>query len=616
MYRIFLLALIAMSSLSLNAQDYRWQQAVDYVMDIDMDAENHQFDGTQKITYTNNSPDALDKVYYHLYFNAFQPGSMMDMRSLNIADPDRRVGSRISKLSKEEIGYHNIHWIKQDGKEVDFTVKGTVMEVRMNKPIAPNSSTVLEMEFDSQVPLQVRRSGRDSSEGVDFTMTQWYPKLAEYDFQGWHAYPYIGREFHSIWGDFDVTITIDSDYILGGTGVIQNPNEVGGGYQSAPLSSKKSSKKTSWHFVAEDVIDFAWAADPDYTLESIQVPDGPLVYFLYIKSNKTVENWTLLKEKYTIPMFKFMNDNFGDYPSPVYSFIQGGDGGMEYPMCTMITGERGLESLVGVAVHELVHSWFQANLASNESLYAWMDEGFTSYASSETMNVIMDRNVQNPHLGSIRRITGYMTSDMAESGMQHSDHFSSNGAYGVTAYTKGALLLAQLRYIMGDDVFQEGMKNYYDQWIGRHPEPNDFIRVMEKTSGMNLAWFQRLWINTNKTTDYGVKNVLAADKRKTTKVNLVNKGEIPMPTEVTVTFKNGKQRLYYIPLSTMWGQKSFPEDMDVVVLEDWDWTNPNYAFTIDSDIKKIKNVEVDKYQWTVDLDRSNDGWKGKELVDN
>jgi hypothetical protein len=170
------------SAFAQNNNSY-WQQEVDYKMNVQMDVKTFQYKGTQELKYTNNSPDTLNKVFYHLYFNAFQPGSEMDVRSRTIADPDSRVKDRISKLSPSEIGYIKPTMFMQDNTTAKYTIKGTVMEVILNKPILPGESTVFNMEWDAQVPLQIRRSGRNSSEGVALTMTQWYPKLAEYDFE-------------------------------------------------------------------------------------------------------------------------------------------------------------------------------------------------------------------------------------------------------------------------------------------------------------------------------------------------------------------------------------------------------------------------------------------------
>ena len=208
-----------------------WQQHVDYSMDVNVDVEKYQYSGTQKLVYTNNSPDVLSRVYYHLFFNAFQPGSEMDMRLQSVADPDGRMmadgKSRIASLSPEEMGYLRVNSLTQDNQAVSFVEEGTILVVELNKPIPPGGKTTFEMTFNGQIPLQIRRSGRNSSEGVALSMSQWYPKLAEYDFEGWHADPYIAREFHGVWGDFDVKLTLDKKYVVGGTGYLQNPEEVG-----------------------------------------------------------------------------------------------------------------------------------------------------------------------------------------------------------------------------------------------------------------------------------------------------------------------------------------------------------------------------------------------------
>ncbi|MCE2994774.1 MAG: M1 family peptidase, partial [Flammeovirgaceae bacterium] len=163
---------------TLLAQRDYWQQRVDYTMDIQFNSTNHRFTGTQKLVYTNNSPDTLAKVYYHLYFNAFQPGSMMDVRSRNLPDPDRRVMDRISKLKEDEIGYQHVVSLKQDGKDVSYKVNGTVLEVTLAKPILPKTKATFDLQFEAQVPVQIRRSGRNNREGISYSMTQWYPKMA------------------------------------------------------------------------------------------------------------------------------------------------------------------------------------------------------------------------------------------------------------------------------------------------------------------------------------------------------------------------------------------------------------------------------------------------------
>jgi hypothetical protein len=261
-----------------------WQQHVDYTMDINIDVKTFQYGGSQQLIYTNNSPDDLEVVFYHLFYNAFQPGSEMDVRSMTIGDADSRVGDRISKLQKEDIGFLNVVRLTQNGEQVKHTVVGTVLEVELKTPIISGESAVFEMEFQGQVPPVIRRAGKNSNEGVALSMAQWYPKMAEYDFEGWHADPYISREFHGVWGNFDVKLTLDKNYTVGGTGYLQNPTEVGHGY--GEKETKEKSDVLTWHFVAPNVHDFTWAADPNFVHDTLQVPDGPLLHFLYKKSLK------------------------------------------------------------------------------------------------------------------------------------------------------------------------------------------------------------------------------------------------------------------------------------------------------------------------------------------
>ncbi|MBL7856545.1 MAG: M1 family metallopeptidase [Cyclobacteriaceae bacterium] len=586
---------------SLHAQDYRWQQRAEYVMDVRLDVKTHKISGNQKLTYYNNSKDTLRKVYYHLFFNAFQPGSMMDVRSRNIADPDPRVGSRILKLKDDEIGYQHIQNLKQDGKDVSYKVDGTILEVILAKPILPNTKTVLEMKYETQVPIQIRRSGRNSSEGIAYSMTQWYPKVAEYDFQGWHAYQYVAREFHGVWGDFDVKITLDPSYIIGGTGRLQNPEKIGHGYEKSGTPVKKQSGELTWHFIAKNVTDFAWAADPDYTHDIVQVPDGPELHFFYQKGDKTTENWKKLQQA-GIRHFEFMNKTFGKYPYDTYSIIQGGDGGMEYPMCTLITGERSFGSLAGVMAHEVSHSWYQGVLASNEALYAWLDEGYTDFASSESIASMF--NEKNPHADSYGGYFALVKSGLQEPISQHSDHYTTNRAYGIAAYSMGTIFLHQLKYIIGEELFYKGMRQYYNTWKFKHPEPIDFIRVMEKVSGQQLKWYLNYWVNTTKRIDYGIQTVI--ENENATFATLERKGEFPMPIDLVVTYKDGTKELFYIAMNETLGGKPVEDtSMTRNELEAWPWVNPTYVVKINRKASEIATLEIDPSMRMADIDRKN-----------
>lgn len=604
LHLLILVLLLGLSIQSFAQSDAYWQQRAEYTMEIDMDVKKHQLSGKQTLVYYNNSPETLDQVFYHLYFNAFQPGSMMDTRSRLISDPDRRVQDRISKLSPEEIGYQKIKTLTQDGAAVSFKEVGTILEVKLARPIAPGSKTVFEMEFEAQVPVQIRRSGRNNSEGVDYSMAQWYPKMCEFDYQGWHANPYIGREFHGVWGDFDVTINIDKDYVVAATGYLQNPEQIGYGYETKGQKVKRpKGKKLPWHFKADNVHDFVWAADPDYIQETAQVPDGPLLRFFYLKGDeKRTENWKKLPQ-YTIDAFQKMNENFGVYPYDSYSVIQGGDGGMEYPMATLILGDGSFGGLVGVTVHELIHSWYQGVIATNESLYAWMDEGFNTFAGGYI------RGGDNPYVNTYKSYFRIVERGIEEPLRTHADHFEYNSAYSMAAYSKGCIFLAQLGYVIGDDVLMKGMKTYFDTWKFKHPNDNDLIRIMEKASGLELDWYKEYFVNTTYTIDYGIKDVKEVEGK--TQISLERIGRMPMPVEVVVSYSDGSQEMHYIPLQIMRGEKK-TQSMKTILHDDWGWVYPSYTLDIGKPISSITKIEIDPSQRMADVDRANNVFTPKK----
>jgi len=569
-----------------------WQQHVDYTMDIDVNG--YQYNGKQKLVYTNNSPDDLNKVFYHLYFNAFQPGSQMDVRSLNIKDPDRRVRDRISKLKPNEIGYIKVNSLKQDGVAVSHETVGTILEVTLNKPIKSGESVTFDMLFDAQVPVQIRRSGRNNAEGVALSMTQWYPKMAEYDFQGWHTPPYIAREFHGVWGDFDVTLHIDKNYVVGGTGYLQNPQEVGHNYEDKSKELKlPKGEKLTWHFKAPNVHDFSWAADPEYNHDMITTNSGIDLHFFYKKTMeaKYLKNWKDLQPK-TAELMDFFSENVGMYPYKQYSVIQGGDGGMEYAMSTLITGQRNFGSLFGVTAHEMAHTWFQFLLASNESLHPWMDEGFTSYISSKASNKILERNRENPHAGSYRGYRTIVNRGYEESISTHADRYNTNWAYSTGSYSKGAIFLAQLEYVIGVENVAKGLKKYFNDFSFKHPTPNDIKRSMEKVSGIHLDWYLNEWTQTTHTIDYGVKSV----DGKT--ITLERIGQMPMPIDLEVEYTDGSKESFNIPLRMMRGVKP----TSATILKDWGWAFPTYTFDVSKD---VKSVVIDKSGLMADIKLEN-----------
>ena len=617
MKKIFLIAIISLSYGSLLAQSSGyWQQQVDYKMDVVMNVKNYQYKGKQELVYTNNSPDTLKRVFYHLYNNAFQPGSEMDARLQTIKDPDARMvtkmkESRIKTLKPQEIGYLNISNFKQDGVVANAKTVGTILEVTLAKPILPNSKTTFTLDFDGQVPVQIRRSGRNNVEGIELSMAQWYPKIAEFDFEGWHADPYIAREFHGVWGNFDVKITIDKEYILGGSGYLQNKNEIGYGYQDAGIKVvlPKNSKTLTWHFYAPMVHDFAWAADKNYLHDVIKGPNDVDLHFLYKNNANIIDNWKALQPLMVKTMDLF-NKTVGDYPYKQYSFIQGGDGGMEYAMCTLMLGNGTLKGLLQTAPHELGHSWFQHILASNESKHPWMDEGFTSYLEDLALNDITDKKVENPFESAYKSYYKLVESGKEQPQTTHGDRYDENRPYSVSSYSKGEIFLAQLEYVIGKENVLKTLKKYFQDFKFKHPTPNDIKRTAERVSGANLDWYLTDWTQTTNTIDYGIKEV--KEDGNSSKINLERIGRMPMPIDILVEYTDGTKESYYIPLRMMSFEKENPNPaIKRTVLRDWTWAYPTYEFSISKNKTAIKKITIDPSGLMADVKQSDNSYEIK-----
>ena len=621
----FLALLTMFISVQLFAQPERWQQQINYKIDAALDVQKNTIKGSEEILYMNNSTDTLRKVYFHMYWNAFQPNSNMDARSRELGkntftsrrgdevkDWDMRVRDRIQNLKPEEYGIQKVNTITINGKAQQLIEHETILEVVLTQPILPKSSVKMNLNFEAQVPLQIRRSGRDNKEGVRYSMSQWYPKMVEYDYQGWNTNPYIAREFYGVWGNYDVTLRADKNYMIGGTGTLQNA--------TAPLD--KEGRKV-WNFKGNNIHDFVWFADNNFKHLSKEVRKGLTLHVYYkAKDAKADSAWAnvLWAAEKVLP---FMEQKMGAYPYPQYSFIQGGDGGMEYAMATLLVGPG-----LGTAFHEWIHSWYQHILGTNESLFAWMDEGFTSYGE-EMVSHYYETNfaTQSPYISEAAKkqilvnlerqskllpavqygnYSGYIA--LAKSGYEepmstHADHFNTNYAYSSAAYSKGGTFLGVLGYMMGEAKRDQLMLNYYNTWKFKHPNANDFIRVAEKTSGLQLQWLKEYWVNSTKTIDYGLNDIQVSGQAALISIQRV--GKFPMPVEVVVTYKDGTSELHYIPLDLMLGSKQQEGAIKQINHPEWKWTHPTYTFESTQPLSAIKSIEIDPSQRMPDINRSN-----------
>ena len=617
------IAILAIVS-NVAAQADRWQQHIDYKINAALNVQTNIVKGTENIVYTNNSPDTLRKIYFHMYWNAFQPNSVMDLRSRELGkttftsrrgtqmqDWDPRVRDRIQQLKPEEIGYQRISQITIAGKAQQLIYHETILEVVLTQAILPKSSVSLSLNFEAQVPKQIRRSGRDNAEGVRFSMSQWYPKMVEYDYQGWNTNPYIAREFYGVWGNYDVNLTLDKNYMVAATGVLQNPT----------AAADASGNKT-WNFKGSNIHDFVWAADDHFKHLSKEVRKGLTLHVYYKEKDAQADSaWAnvLWAAEKVLP---YMEKKFGAYPYPQYSFIQGGDGGMEYAMATLLKGPS-----LGTAFHEWMHSWYQHILGTNESLFPWMDEGFTSFGE-EAISYWYEENhaTNSPYLsekakaqlkaaheaaktqlplvqaGNYAGYYGLVKSGFEEPMSTHSDHYNTNMAYSSAAYSKGGTFLGVLGYIISDSLRDKTLLNYYNTWKFKHPNANDFTRVAEKTSGIQLQWFKEYWVNSTKTVDYGLNDIQAGEKGAILSIQRV--GKMPMPVEVYVTYKDGSSETHYMPLDLMLSGKK-AEAANWITHAEWKWTAPTYSFELSKPISQLKSIEIDPSQRMPDVNRTN-----------
>lgn len=622
MRRLSLLFLLFSGAAFTQPADY-WQQHVAYRIEATLIDSIHSLDGKLSVSYTNNSPDTLREVYFHLYANAFRPGSMMHERAQ--AQEDYGFAAKFERYKQSDWGGYNIKAVRA-GAPASFDVTGTIMKVRLNEPLLPKQSQTIEVDFFEQIPKQTRRSGWMNDHGIKYSMSQWYPKVAEYDREGWHYQEYIAREFYGVWGEFDVKLTVPGNYCVGATGQCQNPDEVGWGYDSIshgirkgffyPSDAKQSGMKT-WHFAASNVHDFAWVAD-EYIHEWDTWSDTITVHALYKANDK--EGWRDAM-KHTIAMLDHHSRKVGWYQYRNFYNTHAGDGGMEYPQLIMDASAS-----PGLIMHEGGHQWFYGMIGNNETRYAFLDEGFTEFIEMVGMDAYYGRhNERAPY-----RDTSWLTRmfipeydsrrnyyapylDLATSGYEEPLNIPHDWAReNVNAgqvYFKTLNGLAQLEYVLGDSVFWGGMKEYFRRWHFKHPNLNDFKRTMEDVSGADLDWYFDQWFQTTRTIDYAggsVESVPTGNGTFGTTVRLSNNDLAVMPIDLTLHYSDGTTGIATIPLATNQGTAYKKPEEGRIFFTPWDWVRKEYSGTAITP-KAVSWFEIDTSYRLMDLDRKNNG---------
>ncbi len=507
-----LLFFFLLSSLIAQGQTGYWQQQVNYQIDVTLNDRDHSLDGFEKIEYINNSPDTLHFIWFHCWPNAYKNDKTA------FTDQSLENGStRFYFSSKEEKGYLN----KLDFKVNNITAATEdhpehidIVKLILPAPLPPGGKIGISTPFHVRLPYNFSRGGH---EGQSYQATQWYPKPAVYDSKGWHPMTYLDQgEFYSEFGSFDVRITVPKNYVVAATGELQGAGETEwlksrSAFHWEPLKQKEkniagqfkatyqvypeSEKETkTLRFLQNNIHDFAWFADKRFIVNSdtCLLPSGKTinVHSFYTPVEKETWGQSLHYAKRAVRYYSAM---IGEYPHSTVSVVQGPEsfgGGMEYPGITVISPVQDKKSLDLVIAHEVGHNWFYGILASNERDHPWMDEGLNSY---------YEALYETTHYGERTKMDQLLFETQATEKKDQpietaSEQFSAVN-YGLVAYYKTAEWMRFLEQQLGSGTFHKAMQEYYRRWQFRHPQPQDFRKVMEDVSGRTLeaefAWLHK-----------------------------------------------------------------------------------------------------------------------------
>jgi hypothetical protein len=591
--------------------DY-FQQGIYYIMDISFNPESDIITGSETLTYVNNSPDTLQFVYFHLYQNAFIPGSYQDIRRIGVGDND------IHELEESQQGGSNIASLEDaNGESLNFKVVDTNMKVWLNKPLPPGGNTIFSLQFTTKFSDHDARMHK----GDDYYVaTHWYPRMAVYDFKrGWNNDFHLGREFYGDFGTFEWNLTLPAHYIVDGTGRLLNRDEVmpialrqkiditqfkdKDPLEPVTIITEPTDETKTWVFKAEKVHDVAWIASPSFRI-GIAEWDGIKVYSYAREQNAA--KWqdaahigALFIEDYSIRWGRY------SYHKMIVSDVEDG---MEYPMLTADSG--GSPGYIGLLGHEIGHNWFYGLVGSNETYRAFLDEGFTNFITAVSMDSIWGQGSATQYEKWYaskfypRKSRKYIRNDLrymrfARSGFEvdplntHSDYFNEYSNYRLV-YSKTASMLFNLQYTLGTETLNKVMQTYFSRFLFQHPYPEDFIKVAEEVSDKKLDWFFHQWLDQTITLDYAITDLksLKIDDRHFAKLSLKRKGKMEMPLDIQLTLQNGETKMVHIPNQEV-NQKELPESW--YTAKRWvGWNSFNNTYTVDVPVSSpVVKAQID-----------------------
>ncbi len=606
-----------------------WQQDVHYIIKAYIDETKDQIQGSLRLTYTNNSPDALDHLFFHLYQEAFQPDSYFDKLS-----KANRTQPRYGRYEKDGLGT-KVNTISAQGKELRTEQDNTILKVFLDQPLESGASLSIDITFDTYFGSggvrrrmkKFRTAGTTHYDGV-----HWYPRMAVYDRKfGWCTDQHLGKEFYGNFGCYDVELNFASNYVVEATGTLLNRNEVlpaelrqkldiGNFTRPIPEDSisiitpyVKGERKT-WKYHAINVHDFAFTADPSYRIGEVTW-NG--IQCVSVAQEHHAHRWQNAAQ-YTADVIRVFSEDFGMYCYPKMVVADARDG-MEYPMLTLDGGFD--PDYRGLLAHEIGHNWFFGQVGSNETYRASLDEGFTQFLTAWALERIdgdtlikskprswYEARFKKPEIVRETTVYGPYLRDAIQGKdpvlETHSDDFGSalghGGGYRHVYYKTGTMLY-NLEYVLGEELFQKAMQHYFEQWKMAHPYTEDFRNSIIQYTKVDLNWFFDQWLTTQKTIDYAVKSVRRGKEENQYKIRFKRKGEMQMPLDFAVLGENDS--LYHFHIPNNW----FVKKTEATVLPRWiGWgkLNPKYEAIVNVPVP-VKEVIIDPSQRLADIDRLN-----------
>ena len=616
-----------------------WQQDVHYKMDVTLNDETDVISGTEALTYYNNSPDTLKEVYFHLYQNAFLKGGYLE--NLNIANDFHQ---KFGKYEAAGLGT-KIQSVKVGSNPLKYWIDFSIMKVMLAEPILPGGVITFDIQFATYFDNGGNQRRRmkmftDGAGNKQYDVVHWYPRICVYDKKfGWETYQHLGKEFYGDFGTYEVNITLPNHYIMDGTGEILNEGEVLPADLRQKLDLKNFATKPweekasviiapngttkTWKYRSVNTHDFAWTCDPTYRIGEVvlPMPENPRgkVRCIALVQEPHASGWqdaALFNSK----IIELYSKEFGVYAYPKMICADARDG-MEYPMITLDGGRS--PGYYGLFAHEIGHNWFFGMVGNNETYRASLDEGFTQFLTHWSMSRLTKQVTQvktaSPWVNKYYRpmssldqtiYQGYMRDAMNQNDMPlntHSDDFNGalnhGGGYG-NVYYKTATMLYNLQYVLGDTLFQKAMQHYFNQWKMAHPYTEDFRNSIIGYTHVDLNWFFDQWLETTKSIDYGVKKA-KHHKKLVWEIEFERKGDMQMPLDVLVTFKDTTPLKYTIP-NTYFSKTDFGKPW--IHWLGWGKLNTTYTLVIPRS-QKIENVQIDPSHRLADINELNNSLK-------